>query len=265
MARRRVPVVGAKGLHVAQLTPEVRAILAHRASAAARREYAPTIKADRASLGIANSEYGAEKRSARGATNAIEAALSQALAGLGKSGLSGRYRRQVANEFTSRAADTAQALPSLMAGIEEERRKALREGKVELLQDRAAMQKGRAEMFNQLLKEGREQASSLLASKEKAATPTKSEKNSIQNAAISLKGFLSNWQQNPKVKNPQTGQEEPLKKQLPLNGIDEWRHVAEEMVKHGEGFDLTDAMKVIRHYLRKVVEPKRAEQILSPF
>ena len=83
MARRKIPVVGSKGLHVAQLSPEVRRILAHRSRKAARREYAPVLRADRAAFGAANRNYRTEARSVRGATNMVQNSLDQVLGSLG--------------------------------------------------------------------------------------------------------------------------------------------------------------------------------------
>jgi hypothetical protein len=250
-----LPTVGAKALHIAQLPPRVRKILAHRAKAAARREYAPILAADRGAFGTANRDYRAEAASARGATNATESALMQALGHVGGLGISGRYKQQLKNEFSSRAADTASALPVLLAGAQEERGDALREAQQQFASDRAQMLQSGAVKFNSELESQRDKASSVVAARQKehqeAAEDhglTDSEVGSLNAASEALKAALATWAQNPVEKLP-NGEEKHLQQINPLKTIDDWRTLAHGLEKEFDGFNLPEAMQVISDFL----------------
>ncbi|MGH2973892.1 MAG: hypothetical protein ACRDLL_03360 [Solirubrobacterales bacterium] len=251
MARRRIPTVGTKGLHVAQLTPEVRSLLHHRAQREAHREFAPTLAADRTAFGAANRGYRREARSIRGATNMVESELGQALAGLKGSGLSGRYLQQARSEFTSRAADAASAIPALLAGAREERSDALAEAQQKLLGDRASQQGSAAQKFNSALRSQRDKASTILKERaEKVASKSGVEfdPKALANADIALKDALTTWQKNPEVKGPD-GNTVPVQELNPLRAVGDWRGLAQQMTKLYDGFDLAEAWEVIKRRL----------------
>jgi hypothetical protein len=252
--KQRIPVVGAKQLHLAALTPEVRRILKHRADAAAHRESAPVIAADRGLIGAAKQQYRSEAASARGATAAVQDSLAQALAGLKGSGLSGRYLGEAKSEFTSRAADAASALPSLLADAGEERGKAIGEAHQTIAEDRAQMMKSAAEKFNQTLKEKQDAASSVLAAQQKKrqesredTAPSDSEKEAIKQANNALKLTLGVWEANEP--DPKTG--ERPQEVNPLKTIDDWRKLAHGMESEFDGVNLVDAMAAIHRLLKQ--------------
>lgn len=250
MARRRVPVVGTGQLNTAQLSAEQRRIEAHRAREAARREYAPQIQADRGAIGVANKQYQSEAASARGATDAVQTSLAQALAGLKESGLSGRALQQTKAEFTSRAGDAAMSLPALLAGAGEERGKALTEARSTLAQDRAAMLTSQASKFNSALSSDRNAASSVLAAQKTKAQEAKepdSTDEAVQNATNALKDYLSHWGENINVE--VNGEEVPIQQANPLKTADQWRTLAHGLEKEYDGFSLTDAVKAIHAFL----------------
>jgi hypothetical protein len=257
MARNRVPTVGAKQLHVAQLTPEVRRILKHRADEAARRETAPVIAADRGLIGAAKQQYRSEAASARGATSAVESALAQALAGLKGSGLSGRYLGQAKSEFTSRAADAASALPSLLAGAGEERGKAIGEARQTIAEDKAAMQQSAASKFNSSLSEERNAATSFLDAQAKKRQEegedgglSDSEHRKIQNAAVDLQNALHVWAANSPIPSGEFAGKTPQQIN-PLKTASDWRQFAAGLVSNGEGYDITAAMQAIHAFLKQ--------------
>jgi hypothetical protein len=171
----RVPTVGAKQLHPVQLTPEMRKILAHRSRRAAHREYSPVLAADRGAFKSANRAYRTEASSVRNATGMVENQLAQALAGLSSSGLSGKYKHQVQQEFTARQQDVASAIPFLLSNAAQERTSAIQDARGQLTSDQAQMQKSGASMFNQLLKEGREAGTSALKEQAKKHSDVKTE------------------------------------------------------------------------------------------
>ena len=244
MARKRgIPVVGAKQLHPVQLSPQVRRIEAHRTREAARREAAPVLASDRSAFGAANREYRTQARSARGATSAVQGSLAEALGGLKASGLSGRYLQQARNEFMSREADAASALPALLAGAQEERSKAILDARQQLLSDRAQMQQSAASDFNQRLKELRGQGSSVLKSEEKEAESgglSKSELKSLENAGIALHDAIAQWKKDPEL---QAGN--------PLQTKEDWLKLAHGLTKEYDGFGLAEAAKVIAALRRR--------------
>lgn len=257
MPRRRVPVVGTRGLHVAQLSPEVRGILKRRSDAAAKREYAPVLAADRAAFGAANQRFRGEKRSILGATDMAEASLSQALRGLKASGLSGRYLRQATNELTARRGDVAGAVPFLLSDAASERGEAIQEARTELISDRAAMQQSAAQKFNSALDEERNTASSLL--KERAEDRARSgglefDPRNLKNAQIAIQDSLAAWAKNAPVEVEGPDGEKtlvPVQKLNPLRTMEDWRTFAQGLTKQYDGFDLVDVMEVIKRALRK--------------
>jgi hypothetical protein len=229
-----VPVVGPKQLHIAQLSPRARKILAHRARQAARREYAPVKAADRQAIGLVNREYGVQARSAKAATNMVGASLTQALQKLPSTGLSGGYLKQAANELAARRADAASSLLFLLADAGSERRKGLIEAKTQLISDRADQQKSAAEKLNSLLSSERDAASSYLAAQEKAQKPSKSEAKSLANAATALHDYLSHWKAEP-----------VLQEANPLKTNADYAEAAHWLAKKYEGVSLADAAKVL--------------------
>ena len=246
-----VPVVGSQQLHPVQVSQPIRELEAHRTREAARRESAPVLAADREAFAAAKKQYRAEAASARGATNAVESSLAQALAGLKGSGLSGRYLQQTKNEFTSRAANAASSLPFLLAGAAEERGKAFTEARSQLSQDRAAMQQSGASAFDQRLKELRGAGTTAVKEQEADHELSKDETKSFQNATNALKDFLSQWGENIDVKDPTTGELVPIQQVNPLKTADQWKSLAHGLESHYSGFDITDAIKAIHAFLTR--------------
>jgi hypothetical protein len=162
--------VGAEVLHPVQIAAPIRHLEAKRTKRAAHREYAPTINADKQAQQATRHEYGTEAASYKGAAGMLDSSLAQALAGIGGSGLKGTAAQQVKSELTARLGDVASSLPYLLAGNREEEGKALSEGRQQLLQDRAAMQKSSASAFNQRLKELRGQGTSAITEQSKHQT-----------------------------------------------------------------------------------------------
>jgi len=256
MPRKRVPVVGTRGLHVAQLSPGVRSILKRRSDAAAKREYAPVLAADRAAFGSANQRFRGERQSILGATNMAEASLSQALRGLKSAGLNGRYLRQATSELTARRGDVAGAVPFLLSDAAKERGEAIQDARMELISDRASMQQSAATKFNSALDEERNTASSLL--KERAEDRARDgglefDPRNLKNAQIALKTALENWSENPMVPVTINGEKQmvPFQEANPLKTMEQWREFAAGVSESFDGFDSVDIMEVIKRALRK--------------
>lgn len=258
MARqRRVPVVGSKQLHPVQISPEIRRIEARRTKAAARREAAPILNADRRAFGEANREYSTQARSVRGATHMVEGALAQALAGLKGSGLSGRYLRQTQNEFTSRQADAASAIPALLAGAQEERGKALREASTQLASDRANMQQDAAQAFDQRLKELRGQGSTALkGGAENTGSSSRSLHIALMTAISGYQELLASsgkWFKGKTEVDPGT---EGAREIHPPRTESEWRAFALQVAKTegADPIDAANAVKILRERINRKVK-----------
>lgn len=262
-----LPTVTPADLHIVQLSPKLRRILHHRAQAAAAREYAPVLAADRAEAGATKREYRREVGADRGASQMVENALGHALAGLGGSGLTDGYLKQAENEISSRAGDTASALPFLIADAKEERNKGLREARSQYRTDQASMLQGAASAFDQLLKEARGQGSSQLKEEEGRERQQRKESRereegrrqehtfdpgAIQNAKLALTDALSEWAKNPveKIKLPDGSTEEKHLKEInPLKTHEDWLKFAHGLEKGYGGFGLAEINKVIQEYL----------------
>lgn len=247
----RIPTVGSKELHTSQLSPQERRIRHRRAKRANQREYAPVLAADKAAIAGVNQDYQQEAQSVRGASQMTEAALADALRGLKASGLSGNYLRQAAQELTSRQGDAANAIPFLLSDAREQRSDALGEAQQQLVQDRASMQKGTAEDFNQLLKEGRGEASQVLKEQEEKreseAGTGMFDPKSLQNAKLALKDALQTWGENPTVEGPDG--EVPLRQLNPLRSKEDWLRFAAGLDNQYSGFGLAEINHVIQQLL----------------
>jgi len=251
----RIPTVGTKELHTAQLSPRERRILHRRARKANQREYAPVIAADKQAFGIANRAYGREASSVQGAASMTEDMLAQALRGLKASGLSGSYLRQAVNELSSRQGDAASAIPFLLSDAREQRSTAMTEAQQQLAQDRGEMKKGVAEDFDQLLKEGRTAASGYLK-EQQAKREAEAEEHgdgqfdptSIENAKLALKDALAAWAKNPMVEGSE-GEEIPLRQLNPLRTKEQWLSFAAGLEKQYDGFGLAEINHVIQQLL----------------
>ena len=237
---RKIPTVGTRQLNVAQLSPEVRRILKRRSKRAARREHAPILAADRAAFGSANSAYRTEAESVRGSTSMVQNSLSQALRGLEGSGLKGGYLRQVRNELTSRQGDAAASIPFLLADAASNRATAIQDARTQLISDRAQMQSSAASKFNQLLKEERDSASSVLKQQKEARGETEEKSKGLTNAAIAVKDAVTQWKRDSK-----------LREQNPLATSADWVRFARGLDSEYQGFDLTDVMQVIKTLRRR--------------
>lgn len=240
----RLPTVGASKLHLAQLSPQVRRVLARRAKKAAKREYAPVLKADRRAFGAANREYKAEKQSVLGATGQVENTLADALRGLKTSGLTGGALKQAQREFTSRQADTASSIPFLLGDAAKTKKAAIVDARTALIEDQAQKGKSTAEMLNQTLKEQRTAASSELKSKEgKEAEHDKnlaSDARSIRNALIVANKGYTELLQN-------TGKETKDGVTIhPPKTDAEWRAFITQVAKEAEGADPVDAARAVQ-------------------
>lgn len=252
----RIPVVGTKQLHTAQLSPQERRILHKRAVAANRREYGPVLGADRAAFGGINRDYRNEASSVRGAAAMTEEMLAQALQGLKASGLKGNYLRQAMNELTSRQGDAAAAIPFLLSDAREARTDALGQAKQQLVQDRAAMQQGIAQDFDSSLEGARSDASQVLKEqqeKREAASRDHGESmfdpKDLQNAKLALKDALTAWAKNPMVEGPE-GDEVPLKSLNPLKTREDWLRFAAGLDHQYSGFGLAEINHVIQQLLQ---------------
>jgi hypothetical protein len=265
-----LPVVGANKLHLNTLSPKVRKVLKHRADEAARRAYAPELRADRAAFGAVNRGYQEEASSVRGATQQVEKTLAQALQSAKSSGLEGPYLRELLHGISSKQGQAATAIPYLLADPARERREGITEARQELIGDRGAMQKTAAETFNQGLKEARGSAASVLkeeetAQREKGPTDaqTEADQKALANAAIAFRDSLHNWSKNPMVKEAD-GTEVPVQDVLPLKDQAEWRTFAVELDKHYSGFDLTTAEKVVDQYFKELQRKMHEGRLPQP-
>lgn len=255
-----LPTVTARDLHVVQLSPQLRKVLKRRSMRAARRAYAPEIAADRANIAETRGQYRNQAASIRNASSMVQNALSHALAGAQASGLHGGYLRQLTHEIGSRESDTASAIPFLLADAQEERNKALSEGRQELRSARGSMLKAGLGAFNTLLKETRGEGSSLEAQRaearkkkaQEAAEPGegKYDQTNLENAKLALKDALSQWAKNPTVEGPD-GSEVPLKQVNPLRTREDWLTFANGLVKNYDGFGLAEINHVLQEFLRK--------------
>jgi DNA repair exonuclease SbcCD ATPase subunit len=255
MARRKtVPTVGNKQLHPVQLSPEIRHLEAKRTKAAAQRAAAPVLAADRGKFGVAKKQYQNEAASARGATNAEESALAQALSGLKGAGLKGTALQQTKSEFTSRAADAASALPSLLAGAAEERNKTLAADRQNLITDRASSEQSAAEALNQRLKELRGQGSSALKEEGKHK---ESAGRSVHNALIVAEDLF-----NKTVAAAKSGEEVGGQPVVVPSGKKEWLAFAQQVAKEAEGADPVAAVHAVEE-LRKRLGVKAVARVTS--
>jgi hypothetical protein len=249
----RIPVVGPKQLHTAQLSPQERRLLHKRAAAANRREYQPVLGADRAAVGGINRQYRNEAGSIRGANEMSESALKDALAGLASTGLSGRYLQQAKRDLLARQEATAGSLPFLLSDAQENRADALGEARQQLLQDKASMLQSTAQDFNsslesargdasQVLKEQQEKREAELKENEDQGKP-KFDADALANAKLALQNALKKWSENPTIE--VNGDEIPLQQYNPLKSKDDYLRLAHELEKEYNGFDLHDVMHVI--------------------
>lgn len=261
MARKKIPVVGTKQLHLAQLSPEARRILHHRAMSAARREYAPALAADREAFGVANQAYRTQAQSVRGATGMVEGALTQALKGLKGSGLSGGYLKQVQHELTARQADAASAVPFLLSDAASERSKAIREARTGLIGDRAEMKKSGLSAFNQLLKEERGNASEALK-KHEEKNPTSELKSDPRSLKIALNAVMTSYRELlkdsgkwvKKGEEVEPGTEGGTEIHPPRTDL-EWRTFAERVNPEGaDPLDVLNAVNILRERVNKQVK-----------
>jgi hypothetical protein len=262
----RVPTVGSKELHSAQLSPQERRLRYKRAKRANQREYRPVLEADRQAIGAVNRDYQNEASSIRGATSMTENALAQALAGLRSSGLSGSYLRQAISELTARQGDAAASVPFLLSDARGQRSDALGEARQQLIDDRAAMQQGTAQDFNALLKEGRGEASQVL--KEQAEARESGGEGAFDpaalgNAKLALKDALNTWGQNPMVPGPD-GEEIPLRQLNPLRSKDDWLRFAAGLDHQYSGFGLAEINAVISELLRNREEKMHQGRLPQP-
>jgi len=253
---RRIPTVGTKQLHSAQLSPQERRLLHKRAAAANRREMAPVLAADRAAFGGINQDYRQEASSVRGAAQMTEEMLSQALAGLKASGLKGNYLRQAMNELTSRQGDAAAAIPFLLSDAREAKADATGEARQQLIQDRAAMQQGVAQDFNSSLESARGDASQVLKEQqEKRESESEDhggqgmfDSKDLQNAKLALRDALQTWSENPTVEGPD-GEDVPLRQLNPLKTRADWLRFANGLDHQYSGFGLAEINHVIQQLL----------------
>jgi hypothetical protein len=249
----RIPVVGPKDLHTAQLSPQERRLLHKRAAAANRREAAPVLAADRAAFGGINRTYQNEASSVRGAAQMTESVLANALRGLQGSGLSGQYLKQAVGELSSRQGDAASAIPFLLSDARENRASELGDARQQLIEDRAAMQEGTAQDFNSSLESARNDASQVLKEQQEkreasAGGPSSFDGDALANAKLALRSALSKWSENPTIK---VGDKEiPIQQYNPLKSKEDWLRLAHELEKEYSGFDLHDVMHVIGGLLR---------------
>jgi hypothetical protein len=237
MARKqKLPTVGAKQLHLTQLSPRVRRVLHHRATAASRRQYAPLIHEAKRGFGEANREYKTQATSARAATGIAENVLTQALRGLGKG--NGQLRQSLVKEVKT----IPESVPALLAGAGEERSKAINETRAKIAQDRAEMLSHGASAFNELLKEERGTGQTSLKDEVNAAQAKKAAKRehstaelrSLANAGLSLHQAISHWKKDEAFRNAH-----------PLKTNEEWLVLAQEVAKHTTGVDLSQAMQAV--------------------
>ena len=234
-----IPTVGEKQLHIGQLSPRVRRILKHRAAAANQREYAPVLAADRSAIGGVNRDYRTQAQSIRGATHMSEAAISQAIRGLRKSGLSGGYLKQALHELTARQGDAASSVPFLLSDAQEARSKGLQDARQQLLTDQAAKQQGTASDFNSALESQRSRASTVLKEQADKRAEGGKANEGLNNAAIALHDFISHWKKDPE-----------LQEQNPLASTADFVTLAHGLTSGYEGVSLSDAAAVIAR-LRK--------------
>lgn len=250
MRRGRIPVVGTRGLHSAQLSPELRSLLKRRSDAAAQREYAPQVAADKQAIGSVRQGFQNERKSILGATDVAQNSLSAALKGLQSSGLSGRYLKQAVGEVSGRQGDVAQSIPFLLADAAQQRNEGLTEARQELTDTRAARDQSAAAGFNSLLKSQREKASTVLGERaERKEGEGKFDPRALENADLALKDALTAWKKNVPVEID--GQEVPIQQVNPLKTADDWRGWAKGLTDQYEGFDFVDVMEVVKRFLRR--------------
>jgi hypothetical protein len=264
-----IPTVGAKDLHVVQLAPGLRKLLHHRAVAAERRAYKPILKSDRGAFGEANRAYQLEKGSAQGAAGLVQGGITQALAGLKGSGLTGGALRQAQSALTARSGQAAEAIPYLLADAGKERTEANLAARQQLTSDRAQMEQGAAQGFNSLLASARSTGSQGLKEQEehKEAEAKKEHEGlfdpkALSNARLALKAKLTEWMQNPVVpiKNAQGETEEPHVQEInPLASKADWLKFAQALAKE-PGFDLSEANHVIHQLLKRRQEEAAQNQ-----
>lgn len=227
------------------------------------------LAADRAAFGTANQRFRSEKQSIRGATGMAQNSLAQALRGLKSSGLQGRYLRQTTQELTARQGDVAGSVPFLISDAARERGEASQTARSELVSDQALMQKSAAEVFNQLLKEERGKASTVLKQRAKDKAPgselgsdPRALKTALLASITSYQALLKDsgkWVKGGELVEPET--EGATKIQVPRTD-QEWRafilHTA-----NVEGADAVDVANAVKR-LRARIEKKVREGDLRP-
>ena len=255
----RIPTVGTKGVHTAQLSPRLRKIEARRTRKAAQRAYAPELRADREALAEPGKAYRTQVGSVKGATNIFTGALAQALAGLKGSGLKGRYLQQTKSELLGQLHDAASYAPYLIAEAGETRNKEASEARRELLSDRAQMQKSGLEAFNSRLKELRGTAAARLKeqqekkeSEAKEAAEgggsgglSKSEIKALESAAIAVRNFITEWKGDKKAQEA-----------IPLQSGADWAKAAKFIASKNESATPADVAKVLKRVRERWTEKR---------
>lgn len=257
--RGTIPVVGTKGVHAIQLSPELRKLLHHRAAEAARREFEPVLAADRGALGAVNRTYRTEAGAARNSTQMVQGILANALGSLKGSGLKGGYLKQAVNELGARQASSASSLPFLLADAQEARSKGLTEGRQQIASDRASYLQSVASGFNSLLGSARSTASQTTKEREEHRRSREQDERqehhgveydptNLANAKIALRDALTLWAEDPTIK-LEDNSFTTAKKMNPLRSASDWAAFAQKIDEQFDGFDLKDIERVLHQYL----------------
>ena len=262
-----LPVVGAKQLNLARLTPEVRKILRQRARGEARREWAPILAADRAAFAAPQAAYQTQAAATRGAAAMSEDLLTSALAGLRAKGLQGSALRQTQSELTSRIGDASAAVPFLLADAAEERATGISEARQQLLQHRAEMQQDAAAGFNSALSSARDDAQDAVkaqrAKEAEASTGADDELSlspeALKNAELALKLALKEWGKNPEVE-VDGGGTARLKELNPLRTDEDWLRFEKQLVDNFDGFGMAAINAVIERIRPKAADARKRRE-----
>lgn len=280
----RIPTVGPNQVHTVQLDPKLRKILHHRAAAAARRESAPILAADREALEIPKQEYQAQAAADRGVSSTAANVLAQLLGSLDTSGLTGRYRQETAQGLKQQQAAALSSLPYLLAGAGEERAKGLTEARTQLAQDRGTMLSNAASGFNSLLASARSTGSQSLKEQDDR------ERTHRQEVASNERDREAEVKENHRDKSEQLysdqsgvrnayevartaythmlghfGEETKNGGEIkPPQSVQDWRVFAEEVAKHADGADQEDALTAVEELRKQLKKLQHGGKLPQP-
>lgn len=165
------PNIPASAFGEGQVPRRIRRRFRRRADRYAEQIYGPEIEALQQRSDQIKRQYRRDKRAARGAVNFAQEAVSD----VPLTGLTGRYRREVAGELAARSADIAASFPFMVAEARQTRNEALTDNRDAILDARISQQKEEAQTFQSLMGEARTDIETYLKERAQEAEAKKEE------------------------------------------------------------------------------------------